>query len=95
MSETEVVCEWFRINEMTSNSDLIGAENEHRLYYISNLLNLVKPLGLWIDNKLTLKEHIKTLLKKVIKDSCPIKSIRLYEHREIETFNENFYRNVV
>ena len=38
-SETEVVLEWFRINEMKSNSDkchLIVAENEHRPSYISN-----------------------------------------------------------
>ena len=79
-SETEVVLEWFRINEMKSNSDkchLIVAENEHRPSYISNsciyldgekeLLQsekLVKLLGLWIDNKLTFEEHVKTLLKK-------------------------------
>ena len=78
--ETEVVLEWFRINEMKSNSDkchLIVAENEHRPSYISNsciyldeeraLLQseeLVKLLGVWIDNKLTFEEHIKTLLKK-------------------------------
>ena len=79
-AETEVVLDWFRINEMKSNSDkchLIVAENDHRPFYISNsciyldgkreLLQseeLVKLLGVWIDNKLTFKEHIKTLLKK-------------------------------
>ena len=38
-AETEVVLDWFRINEMKSNSDkchLIVAENEHRPSYISN-----------------------------------------------------------
>ena len=79
-SETEVVLNWFKINEMKSNSDkchLIVAENEHRPAYISNnyiyldqqkeLLHseeIVKLLGLWIDNKLAFDEHVKTLLKK-------------------------------
>ena len=79
-AETEVVLDWFRINEMKSNGDkchLIVAQNEHRPFYISNsyihldgerqLLQseeVVKLLGVWIDNKLTFEEHIKTLLKK-------------------------------
>ena len=79
-SETEIVLNWFKINEMKSNSDkchLIVAENEHRPAYISNcciyldeqmeLLQseiLVKLLGVWIDNKLKFKEHVKTLLRK-------------------------------
>ena len=65
---------------MKSNSDkchLIVVENEHRPSYISNsciyldgereLLQseeVVKLLGILIDNKLTFEEHIKTLLKK-------------------------------
>ena len=79
-SETEVVLEWFRVNEMKSNSDkchLIVAENEHRPSYISNSCiyldgereflqseKEVKLLGVWIDNKLTFEEHIKVLLRK-------------------------------
>ena len=79
-SETEIVLNWFKLNEMKSNSDkchLIVAENEHRPAYISNcciyldqqneLLHseiIVKLLGLWIDNKLKFGEHIKTLLRK-------------------------------
>ena len=79
-SETEVVLEWFRINEMKSNSDkchLIVAENEHRPSYISNSCiyldgereliqseEVVKLLGVLIDNKLTFEEHIKVLLRK-------------------------------
>ena len=51
--------------------------SEHRPSFISNSCiyldgereflqseKLVKLLGLWIDNKLTFEEHIKTLLKK-------------------------------
>ena len=79
-SETEIVLNWFRINEMKSNSDkchLIVAENEHRPAYISNnyiyldqqkeLLESeveVEMLGLWIDNKITFDKHLKTVLKK-------------------------------
>ena len=79
-SETEVVLEWFRINEMKSNSDkchLIVAENEHRPSYNSNSCiyldgereliqseEVVKLLGVLIDNKLTFEEHIKVLLRK-------------------------------
>ena len=79
-SETETVLNWFKTNEMKSNSDkchLIVAENEHRPAYISNsyiyldkqhelLQNekMVKLLGIWIDDKMTFEEHIKTLLKK-------------------------------
>ena len=79
-SETEIVLNWFKINEMKSNSDkchLIVAELEHRPAYISNtciyldeqkeLLHseeIVKLLGLWIDNRLTFEHHVKTLLKE-------------------------------
>ena len=79
-SETEIVLNWFKINEMKSNSEkchLILAENEHRPSYISNsyiyldkereLLaseTCVKLLGLWIDNKMTFEEHIKKLITK-------------------------------
>ena len=78
--ETEVVLNWFKINEMKSNSEkchLIVAENEHRPSYVSNsyiyldsekeLLEsetCVKLLGLWIDNKMVFEEHIKKLLTK-------------------------------
>ena len=79
-SETSVVLNWFKINEMKSNSDkchLIVTENEHRPAYISTTCiylnnenellqseNLVKLLGLKIDEKMTFQEHIKTVLKK-------------------------------
>ena len=66
-SETSIVLNWFKTNEMKSNSDkchLIVAENEHRPAYISNACiyldeekaflhseKTVKLLGIWIDDK--------------------------------------------
>ena len=74
-SETETVLNWFRINEMKSNSEkchLIVAKNEHRPAYKSTSFiyldmekelleseECVKLLGVWIDNKITFEEHIK------------------------------------
>ena len=56
---------------------MIVAENEHRPAYISNSFvyleeqkellqseKIVKLLGVWIDDKMTFENHIKTLLKK-------------------------------
>ena len=79
-SETEIVLDWFKINEMKSNGEkchLIVAENEHRPAYISNSFiyldkekelleseTIVKLLGLWIDNKMAFEEHIKKILTK-------------------------------
>ena len=79
-SETAIVLNWFKTNEMKSNSDkchMIVAENEHRPAYISNACiyldeekellqneKKVKLLGVWIDDKMTFEEHVKTLLKK-------------------------------
>jgi retron-type reverse transcriptase len=79
-SETETVLNWFKINEMKSNSDkchLIVAENEHRPAYISNCCiyldqqmellqseTIVKMLGVWIDNQMKFGQHVKTLLGK-------------------------------
>ena len=79
-SETSIVLNWFKKNEMKSNSDkchLIVAENEHRPAYISNACiyleeekellqneKTVKLLGILIDDKMTFEEHVKTLLKK-------------------------------
>ena len=84
-SETETVLEWFKINEMKSNSDkchMIVAENEHRPAYKSTTFiyldkekqllqneESVKLLGIWIDEKLTFEKHIDTLLKKEIRNS--------------------------
>ena len=76
-TETSTVLNWFKINEMKSNSDkchLIVAENDNRIYsstsfiYIENEFleceDSVKLLGVKIDNDLTLNEHVSTLLKK-------------------------------
>ena len=79
-SETEIVLDWFKLNEMKSNSDkghMIVVENGHKPAYVSNTFlylekekqllqneENVKLLGVWIDDKMTYEKHIKTLLKK-------------------------------
>ena len=76
-SETSIVLDWFKTNEMKSNSDkchLIIAENDNRSYtstsyiYLDNELleseNSVYLLGVTIDRKLNFYEHVKSLLKK-------------------------------
>ena len=76
-SETSVVLNWFKTNEMKSNPDkchLIIVENLNRLYsnisyiYLGNELleseNSVKLLGLQIDNKLKFNEHVSQLIKQ-------------------------------
>ena len=79
-SETEIVLDWFKINEMKSNSDkchMIVAENEHRPAYFSNTFiylenenqllqneKMVKLLGVTIEDKIAFEKHVNTLLKK-------------------------------
>ena len=76
-SETATVLNWFKINEMKSNSDkchLIVSENANRTYSSTSFIYLgneflesedsVKLLGVKIDSNLTLNEHVSTLLKK-------------------------------
>ena len=74
LSETSIVLNWFKLNEMKSNSDkchMIVAENEHRPPYISNSFvyleeqkellqneKIVKLLGIWIDDKMTFEFRI-------------------------------------
>ena len=78
-SETEIVLEWFKTNEMKSNSEkchLIVAENEHRPAYKSNTFiyldkerqllqneECVKLLEIWIDDNLTFEKYVSQLLK--------------------------------
>ena len=99
-SETEIVLDWFKINEMKSNSEkchLIVAENEHRPAYISNcciyldqqkeLLHsekIVKLLGLWIDNKMNFGEHVRTLLRKVNQKQHALMRAAKYTEEEKE-----------
>ena len=74
---------------------MIVAENENRPSYIFNsciyldgereLLQsekLVKLLGLWIDNKLTFEEHIKTLLRKGSQKLCALMRVSKYMSTE-------------
>ena len=76
-NETSIVLNWFKINEMKSNSDkchLIVAENINRTYSSTSFIYLgneflecedsVKLLGVNIDKNLTFNEHVSTLLKR-------------------------------
>ena len=76
-SETLTVLNWFRVNEMKSNKSkchLIVADLKHTLYsstsciYLENEFleseEIVKPLGITIDQNLDFEEHISCLLKK-------------------------------
>ena len=97
-SETEIVLNWFRVNEMKSNSEkchLIVAENEHRPAYKSTSFmyldmekelleseECVKLLGVWIDNKITFEEHIKKLLTKGNQKLCALMRVSKYMSTE-------------
>ena len=69
--ETNIVLNWFRLNEMKSNEDkchLIVPNELHASVKLGNELILaegsVTLLGVTIDNKLDFSEHIELLLKK-------------------------------
>ena len=75
--ETSTVLNWFKINEMKSNSNkchLIVSENANRTYSSTSFIYLgneflecedsVKLLGVILDSNLTLNDHVSTLLKK-------------------------------
>ena len=76
-SETSTVLNWFKINEMKSNSDkchLMVANGKNRIYsshsfiYLDNELleskDSVKLLGVNIDKNLNFHEHVTNLVKK-------------------------------
>ena len=76
-SETSTVLNWFKINEMKSNSDkchLIVAAANNRTYTSSSFIYLdneflenedsVKLLGVKIDKNLNFNEHVTNLVKK-------------------------------
>ena len=76
-SDTYTVLNWFRFNEMKPNQGkchLIVADINHKKYdsksfvYLEDAFleseDVVKLLGILIDNELTFEEHIKSLLKK-------------------------------
>ena len=75
--ETSTVLNWFKINEMKSNSNkchLIVSENANRTYSSTSFIYLgneflecedsIKLLGVKLDSNLTLNEHVTILLKK-------------------------------
>ena len=75
--KTSTVLNWFKINEMKSNSNkchLIVSENANRTHSSTSFIYLgseflecedtVKLLGVKLDSNLTLTEHVSTLLKK-------------------------------
>ena len=69
--ETNILIEWFKVNEMKSNSDkchLIIVNNQDNNIKIGNDIitskTSVKLLGVTIDNKLNFNEHVDNICKK-------------------------------
>ena len=70
-TETFVVLEWFRNNEMKSNDDkchlLVANHSGQSLNLENNMIqssDSVKLLGVIIDKQLNFKEHVSKLIKK-------------------------------
>ena len=70
-TETSMILEWFKINEMKSNEDkchLIVANDDKSLVELGNEIitgeKTVELLGVTIDNKLNFTEHVTKLIKK-------------------------------
>ena len=70
-SETSILFEWFRINEMKSNSDkchlLVGKKDKISITVGDEVINSspsVDLLGVTIDNNLHFNEHVSRLCKK-------------------------------
>ena len=74
--ETNILLDWFKWNEMKSNTDkchLIIVNNQDNDIIIGNDVitsvtseNSVKLLGITIDNKLNFNEHVDNICKKLI-----------------------------
>ena len=69
--ETNILIEWFKVNEMKSNSGkchLIIVNNQDNNIKIGNDIitskTSVKLLGVTIDNKLNFNEHVDNICKK-------------------------------
>ena len=69
--ETSIVLCWFKVNEMKSNNDkchLIVAKHDNVSVTINNEIiegeEFVKLLGINVDNRLTISEHVTNLCKK-------------------------------
>ena len=69
--ETNILLDWFKCNEMKSNTDkcyLIIVNNQNNDIKVGNDViisgNSVKLLGVTIDNKLNFNEHVDNICKK-------------------------------
>ena len=69
--ETNILLEWFKVNEMKSSTDkchLIIVNNQDNNIKIGNDIitskTSVKLLGVTIDNKLNFNEHVDNICKK-------------------------------
>ena len=70
-TETSVVLNWFRINEMKSNDDkchlIVANKNDVSInleYDTIESSNSVKLLGIFVDKQLNFNEHVSKLIKK-------------------------------
>ena len=82
-TETSVVLNWFRINEMKSNDDkchlIVANKNDVSInleYDTIESSNSVKLLGIFVDKQLNFSEHVLNSLKKEIKNDMPLLECR-------------------
>ena len=84
-TETTVVLNWFRKNEMKSNDDkchlIVANKESFSLNLECDIIessNTVKLFGVFIDKQLNFNEHISKLCKKEIKNYMHIHILFLY-----------------
>ena len=84
-SQTNLLHQWFHINEMKSNVDkchLIVVNNSYLSVNIGtgkvDSNDSANLLGIQIDHDLTFSEHVSKLCKKAIKITCPRKNIKIF-----------------
>ena len=78
-TETLIVLNWFKINEMKSNDNKyqlrIANHDNCSVRLVNEIIertNTVKLLGIKIDNELKFTVHVSYLCKKVIKNYTPL-----------------------
>ena len=87
-TDTYSVLNWFRYNEMKPNQGkchLLVADINHKQYdskcfiYLEDAFleneDMVKLLGMQVDNNLAFEEHIKFVLKKANQKLCALMSL--------------------